>query len=122
MTAAFSAGSAPPMHARVMTNTKAWIGAAALVAAGAIATTGAAASGDDDGRERPITGDALQQASAATLDHTGGGTVTGTEVGDEEGYYEVEVTLDDGTQVDVHLDQDFAVLSDESDGAGDTED
>ncbi|WP_053205712.1 PepSY domain-containing protein [Jiangella muralis] len=104
-----------------MKHPKAWIGAgaAAVAAAGAVATMGAASAGHDS--EQPITGDALAQASAAALDHTGGGTVTGTEVGDEEGYYEVEVTLDDGTQVDVHLDKDFAVLSDESDGAGDTE-
>lgn len=37
--------------------------------------------------------------------------VTGTEVGDEEGYYEVEVTSDDGSQADVHLDRDFNVLT-----------
>ena len=34
-----------------------------------------------------------------------GGTVTETGVGDDEGYYEVQVTLDDGSQVDVHLDE-----------------
>jgi hypothetical protein len=104
-----------------MRHPKAWIGAgaAAVAVAGAIATMGAASAGHDD--EQPITGDALQRASAAALEHTGGGTVTGTEVGDEEGFYEVEVTLDDGTQVDVHLDEDFAVLGDESDGAGDAE-
>ena len=31
--------------------------------------------------------------------------MTGTEVGDEESYYEIEVTLDDGRQVDVQLDE-----------------
>ena len=36
--------------------------------------------------------------------------MTGTEVGDEEGYYEIEVTLDDGSQIDVHLDRDLNVL------------
>ena len=40
----------------------------------------------------------------------GGGKVTETEVGDEDSYYEVEVTLDDGTQVDVQLDEDFKVV------------
>ncbi|WP_116950289.1 PepSY domain-containing protein [Jiangella endophytica] len=101
-----------------MKHTKAWIGAgaAAVAVAGAVATMGVAAANHDS--EEPITGDALQRASAAALEHTGGGTVTDTEIGDEEGFYEVEVTLDDGTQVDVHLDKDFAVLSDESDGAG----
>ncbi len=63
----------------------------------------------------PITGAALEQASKAALDHTGGGRVTETEVGDEESYYEVEVTLDDGSQVDVQLDQNFKVVSDSAD-------
>jgi uncharacterized membrane protein YkoI len=76
--------------------------------------------GDDD--EAPINGVALEKATAAALAYTGGGTVTETEAGDEEGYYEVEVTLDDGTQIDVHLDQSFNVLGQESDGAADDED
>ena len=71
-----------------------------------------AGSRDDD---KPITGAALARASAAALDHTGGGRVTETEAGDEEGFYEVEVTLADGSQVDVHLDIDFNVLGEESD-------
>ena len=37
--------------------------------------------------------------------------MTGTEVGDEESYYEVEVTMDDGSRVDVQLDESFAVVS-----------
>jgi hypothetical protein len=74
-----------------------------------------AAGGDDDAQEVPITGAALERASAAALEHTGGGEVTGTEVGDEEGYYEVEITLDDGRQIDVHLDEGFDVLGDEAD-------
>ena len=41
--------------------------------------------------------------------------MTETEAGDEESYYEVEVTLDDGTQVDVQLDEDFNVVGDETD-------
>jgi hypothetical protein len=48
--------------------------------------------------------------------------VTETEVGDEESLYEVEVTLDDGTQVDVQLDEDFRVVGDERDGSDDGED
>jgi uncharacterized membrane protein YkoI len=84
----------------------------------AAAATGAgfaiAGSADDDG-EAPITGDALRNASAAALEHTGGGRVTGTEVGDEESLYEVEVTLDDGRQVDVQLDDDFRVVGEEAD-------
>ncbi len=62
----------------------------------------------------------VTRAKAVALDHTGGGKVTDTEAGDEEGAYEVEVTLDDGSQVDVHLDKGFNVLSqaDDSDQGG----
>jgi uncharacterized membrane protein YkoI len=74
---------------------------------------------DSDG---PITGAALARASEAALAHTGGGRVTDTEAVDEEGAYEVEVTLDDGSQVDVHLDASFAVLGDEAEGANERED
>ena len=42
--------------------------------------------------------------------------MTGTEVGDEEGAYEVEVTRADGSQVDVHLDEHFGVIGQDRDG------
>jgi uncharacterized membrane protein YkoI len=93
----------------------------AVAAASGVATAAAsigiavANAGDDDETERPISGDALQKASDAALEHTGGGSVTGTEVGDEESLYEVEVTLDDGRQVDVQLDESFAVVGTEGD-------
>jgi hypothetical protein len=90
-------------------------GALVLVAVGGavVATTGA----DDD--DVPITGDALGRASEAALGYLGEGRVTGTEVGDEESFYEVEVTLDDGTQVDVQLDEAFNVVGSEADGTDD---
>ena len=84
--------------------------AAVIVAGGAGAVAAGAAGGDDN--DTPITGDALDRASAVALDHLGGGRVTGTEVGDEDSYYEVEVTLDDGSQVDVQLDEEFNVVAD----------
>jgi hypothetical protein len=91
-------------------------GALAVVA---LAVSGVAIAGvpggDDDGGDKAITGQALDRASAAALEHTGGGKVTETEAGDEEGAYEVEVTRADGSQVDVHLDEDFKVLSDVAD-------
>lgn len=89
---------------------------------GAIYATGMVFSGDDDETEAPITGNALEKASAAALAHTGGGRVTGTEVGDEESLYEVEVTLDDGSQVDVQLDESFHVVATESDDEDDGDD
>jgi uncharacterized membrane protein YkoI len=75
----------------------------------------ASAGGDDDGTEAPIRGEELDRARDAALEHTGGGRVTDTEKGDEESLYEVEVTLDDGSQLDVQLDADFRVVADEGD-------
>ncbi|HZY27607.1 MAG TPA: hypothetical protein VFE49_05050 [Jiangellaceae bacterium] len=86
-----------------------------VAAAAASVGIAVANSGDDDETERPISGDALQKASDAALEHTGGGSVTGTEVGDEESLYEVEVTLDNGRQVDVQLDEGFTVVGTEGD-------
>jgi uncharacterized membrane protein YkoI len=89
--------------------------ALAALALGGAAIAGAT-GGDDDGSEKAITGTALDRASAAALQETGGGKVTGTEAGDEEGAYEVEVTRADGSQVDVHLDKGFNVLNQVDDG------
>jgi uncharacterized membrane protein YkoI len=92
---------------------------ATVIAAGAIAALAAGgvaiAGDDDDGTERPIRGDALDRASAAALEHTGGGRVTESERGDEESLYEVEVTRPDGSQVDVQLDRAFRVVGSEGD-------
>ncbi len=114
--------------------------AVAALAAGGAAIAGASSGGDNSSpqspepaaqsaqpaendsdrndSEAPIGGSALDQASAAALQHTGGGQVTETEVGDEESYYEVEVTLDDGSQVDVQLDRGFAVVGSADDETG----
>ncbi|MGI9649010.1 MAG: PepSY domain-containing protein, partial [Acidimicrobiia bacterium] len=89
------------------TRTKIIISGAAVVALTAAGATAAISSDDDDGTEVPITGVALEEASRAALDHTGGGTVVETEVGDEESYYEVEVRKLDGSSVDVQLDEQF---------------
>jgi uncharacterized membrane protein YkoI len=101
------------------TRTKAIIAGAAVAAlsvTGAGIAFGAASGGDDDdANDTPITGVALERASAAALDHLGEGRVTETEVGDEESLYEVEVTLDDGSQVDVQLDENFVVVGTEAD-------
>ncbi len=77
-----------------------------LVGAGVAYATGGESS------EQQATGPGIAKAKSVALEHTnGGGRVSGTEIGDEEGYYEIEVTLADGSQVDVHLDRDFNVLS-----------
>lgn len=89
--------------------------AAGAVGVALLATAGVAVAAGGDDTDTPITGPALEQASRAALDHLGEGTVTETEVGDEESLYEVEVTLDDGTQVDVQLDESFNVVGSEAD-------
>jgi hypothetical protein len=106
-----------------MQRKKLWIigGATAAVVLATGAGVATAISGDDDAHDTPITGSALKRATAVALAETGGGRVTGSEAGDEEGAYEVEVTLDSGKQVDVHLDSSFKVISsdrDHGDGAG----
>jgi uncharacterized membrane protein YkoI len=90
------------------------VAAAAIVVGGAgVATAGA----DDDATDQPIQGSALQKAEDAALAETGEGKVTETEVGDEESLYEVEVTLDNGDEVDVQLDENFDVVGTKTDSA-----
>jgi uncharacterized membrane protein YkoI len=99
------------------------IALAAVAALGAGGAAIAVAGADDDSSERAISGTALDRASQAALAATGGGKVTETEAGDEESYYEVEVTRADGSQIDVQLDREFQVVGqeadDEDDGSGD---
>jgi hypothetical protein len=94
------------------------VGAAVLALSGVGAGAALAGGGSGDaaeGPDRAIQGSALEQASTAALAETGGGTVTDTEVGDEESKYEVEITRDDGSQVDVQLDAGFNVVGSSAD-------
>jgi uncharacterized membrane protein YkoI len=75
----------------------------------------AAGGGDDD---TPLTGSNLAKATAAALAHTGGGTVTETEIGDDGAAYGVEVRLENGSQVEVSLDESFKVIGQEGDDDG----
>jgi uncharacterized membrane protein YkoI len=82
--------------------------AAAVVASGA-------ALADDDGEGR-ATGAKADEATAAALKATGGGTANAVELDDENGAtWEVEVTKKDGTTVDVRLDENYAVVVIEGD-------
>jgi len=94
------------------------IGGSALALAVGGAGVAMATGAGDDGNGQPITGSALEKASSVALNETGGGKVSATEIRDEEGYYEVEVTKPDGSQVDVHLNKDFSVIDSSADGHG----
>ena len=96
-------------------HTKILVVAGTALALGAGGAGVAAATGGGDDSEKAITGSALDRASAAALQATGGGQVTDTEIGDEESYYEVEVTRDDGSQTDVQLDRQFNVVGQSAD-------
>ncbi len=85
----------------------------AATAVGAQGTPPAISESDEDaaeGPDVPITGDDLERASDVAIAFTGEGRVTATDIEDEESYYEVEVTLDDGSEVDVQLDEAFNVV------------
>ena len=65
-----------------------------------------------DGDNVPVGDAERQRATDAALAETGEGTVTDVEV--DDGGYDVEVRLADGTEIDVDLDADFAVVRTES--------
>jgi uncharacterized membrane protein YkoI len=90
-----------------------------VLAVGAVSTGFAIAAGGDD--DKPLTGSTLTKAKAAALEHTGGGTVVETEIGDDGAAYGVEIRLGDGRQVEVNLDENFNVIgaSADDDGQGD---
>jgi hypothetical protein len=91
-------------------------GVVAALAGGGVALAGGSG---DDGEGAPVKGTQLDHASSVALQETGGGKVTGSEIRDEEGYYEIEVTRSDGSQVDVHLDRNFNVIDSSADSGGD---
>jgi hypothetical protein len=95
------------------------VGIVTAVSAAAVTIgAGIAAAQPDDGEGTPITGEALTKASQIALAVTGGGTVTATEAGDEESYYQVEVTRADGSVTDVNLNQDFLVVGSKTEPPG----
>lgn len=84
--------------------------ATAVLAVGGAATATAVGGlgGDDD---QPLTGSTLERVTEAALAEVGSGTVTDAEASDDSGAaYEAEVVLDNGTEVDVELDEAFEVV------------
>jgi hypothetical protein len=90
------------------------IGALVLVA-GAVSAGFAIAAGGD---EQPLTGSQLEKATKAALEHTRGGTIVETEADGDGAPYSVEVRLDDGSEVEVELDENFNVVGSEADDDG----
>jgi uncharacterized membrane protein YkoI len=104
--------------------------AVAALAAGGVGIAYAVDGGGDS--EEQVTGPDAERAKQAALDATGGGTVSEVEFQDSDGagQYEVEVQRDDGSQVEVHLNDQFEQVgtaadddtgsdSEDDDGAGD---
>ena len=92
------------------------LGGVAVLSIGGVSMAFAnGSSHHDDHGDSPLSGSTLQQASAAALKAAGGGKVTDSGGSGESGsVYNVEVTTSNGTQVDVHLDKGFAVVSKET--------
>jgi len=76
------------------------------------------ANGGDS--EEQVTGPEVEKAKSAAIAAVGGGTVTEVERDDGNGTaaFEVEVTRDDGSQLEVHLDGDYNVVGQEVDEDG----
>ena len=83
------------------------LAAVAVVGTGGFVWSGAASD--------ELAGEERDRAGSAALEVVGEGKVTGTEADDEEGAYEIEVTKPDGSQVDVHLDENYELLSQDAD-------
>jgi uncharacterized membrane protein YkoI len=89
--------------------------AAAAGAAAALAVGGATLTAGDDGDQR-VTGGQADEAIAAALAATGGGTANSVELDSENGAtWEVEVTKPAGQTVDVRLDAAYRVVVIEGD-------
>jgi hypothetical protein len=76
------------------------------------------ANGGDS--EEQLRGPDAEKAKSAAIGAVGGGTVTEVERddGNGTGVYEVEVTREDGSQLEVHLDGDYNVVGQQADEDG----
>jgi uncharacterized membrane protein YkoI len=105
-------------------NVRTLVIAAALALLVALGGAGIAYANGADSEEN-LTGPDAQKAKSAAIAAVGGGTITGVERDDgDDGYgtggsvYEVEVTRDDGSQVEVHLDGDYDIVGQQADEDG----
>jgi hypothetical protein len=86
----------------------------AIVAGLTVLGAAVATAGGMDSDEA-LTGSTLDQATDAALAEVGGGTVVDSETGDDGAAYGVEVARDDGSVVEVSLDENFDVVGSEPD-------
>jgi len=94
---------------------------AAAVVAMLLALLGAGiayANGGDS--EEQLTGPDAEKAKSAAITAVGGGTVSEVERddGNGTGAFEVEVTREDGSQLEVHLNGDYNVVGQQADDDG----
>jgi uncharacterized membrane protein YkoI len=93
-------------------------GLAIAVAAGGAGLAIAGDGGEAKDKDAPLSGTDLDRAAQAALEHTGGGTVVESEVGDDGAAYGIEIKLADGSVVEVQLDAGFKVIGQEADDDG----
>ena len=99
------------------------LGAGAAIALAAAVTGGGVAIASGDDGDVNVTGSGADQATAAALEITHGGTANSVERDSENGAtWEVEVTKPNGQTVDVRLDQNYQliVVEGDSESSGDT--
>jgi hypothetical protein len=88
-------------------------GAILAIAGGGAGVAAATGGGDSEGT---VSGPGADQATAAALEITHGGTANAVERDSENGAtWEVEVTKPDGSTVDVRLDQNYKLVVVEGD-------
>jgi uncharacterized membrane protein YkoI len=104
-------------------NVRTLVIAAAVAILLALGAAGIAYANGGDSEEQ-VTGPEAQKAKSAAIAAVGGGTVSEVERddGNGTGAFEVEVTREDGSQVEVHLDGDHNVLGQEADEDGPNDD
>jgi hypothetical protein len=100
-------------------NARTLVIAAAVAMLLALGGAGIAYANGGDSEEQ-LSGPEAQKAKSAAIAAVGGGTVSEVERddGNGTGAFEVEVTREDGSQLEVHLDSDYDVIGQQADEDG----
>ena len=100
-------------------NVRTLVIAAAVAMLLALSGAGIAYANGGDSEEQ-LSGPEAQKAKSAAIAAVGGGTVSEVERddGNGTGAFEVEVTREDGSQLEVHLDSDYDVVGQQADEDG----